>query len=296
MYTNVRIKLMIKCMQISHFNFLATMYMYQARERAWRIGQTRQVTVYRLLTSGTIEEKIYHRQIFKQFLTNRVLKDPRQRRFFKSNHLHELFTLDSSAVAGGSTETSALFAGTGSEILPPVKERKRKKRRRRESVSSDHERTKEGEEAGPNRKRRRKKKNKSCDQDAAISLDGGEGVSNQVTYQQAVASTSQETEGEDERKSRDQNTAMLLDDGEASSSSHVHDQQQSAVASISPKLRKKEKKKRKKKHKRVRVDGAEIEGLERTDVFEPGRGDEEGASNQEQDDYILKKLFKKSGE
>lgn len=33
----------------------------QARERAWRIGQTRPVTIYRLLTSGTIEEKIYHR-------------------------------------------------------------------------------------------------------------------------------------------------------------------------------------------------------------------------------------------
>ena len=33
----------------------------QARERTWRIGQTRQVTVYRLVTTGTIEEKIYHR-------------------------------------------------------------------------------------------------------------------------------------------------------------------------------------------------------------------------------------------
>lgn len=33
----------------------------QARERAWRIGQSRPVTVYRLLTTGTIEEKIYHR-------------------------------------------------------------------------------------------------------------------------------------------------------------------------------------------------------------------------------------------
>ena len=35
----------------------------QARERAWRIGQTRPVTIYRLLTAGTIEEKIYHRYI-----------------------------------------------------------------------------------------------------------------------------------------------------------------------------------------------------------------------------------------
>lgn len=30
----------------------------QARERAWRIGQDKQVTVYRLITAGTIEEKV----------------------------------------------------------------------------------------------------------------------------------------------------------------------------------------------------------------------------------------------
>ena len=65
----------------------------QARERAWRIGQKRDVTIYRLITSGTIEEKIYHRQIFKQFLTNKILKDPKQKRFFKYKHLRDLFTL-----------------------------------------------------------------------------------------------------------------------------------------------------------------------------------------------------------
>ncbi|XP_032857673.1 DNA excision repair protein ERCC-6 isoform X1 [Tyto alba] len=97
----------------------------QARERAWRIGQKKQVTVYRLLTAGTIEEKIYHRQIFKQFLTNRVLKDPKQRRFFKSNDLYELFTLSNPDMSQG-TETSAIFAGTGSDVQVPKHQLKRK--------------------------------------------------------------------------------------------------------------------------------------------------------------------------
>ncbi len=86
----------------------------QARERAWRIGQTRNVTIYRLLTSGTIEEKIYHRQIFKTFLSNKILKDPRQKRFFKANDMHELFSY--TCVDDNSVESSALLAGTGSEI------------------------------------------------------------------------------------------------------------------------------------------------------------------------------------
>jgi DNA excision repair protein ERCC-6 len=56
---------------------------------------------------------VYHRQIFKQFLCNKVLQDPRQRRFFKSNDLLELFTL---AESERTTETAAIFAGTGSEV------------------------------------------------------------------------------------------------------------------------------------------------------------------------------------
>ncbi|EJW81346.1 hypothetical protein WUBG_07746 [Wuchereria bancrofti] len=85
----------------------------QARERAWRIGQERAVTIYRLLTGGTIEEKIYHRQIFKVFLSNRILVDPRQRRFFKTNELHELFCLgDSKILKKEGTETAAILSGT----------------------------------------------------------------------------------------------------------------------------------------------------------------------------------------
>lgn len=78
----------------------------QARERAWRIGQQRHVIIYRLITAGTIEEKIYHRQVFKLYLTNRILRDAKQKRFFKTNDLHELFTLGESEK---NIETNALF-------------------------------------------------------------------------------------------------------------------------------------------------------------------------------------------
>eukprot|EP01132_Coremiostelium_polycephalum_P006184 gene6184-7700_t len=87
----------------------------QARERVYRIGQTKVVTIYRLVTSGTIEEKIYHRQIYKQFLTNKILKDPRQKRFFKTRHFKDLLTY--SKVEKGS-ETGDIFSGSNSEILP----------------------------------------------------------------------------------------------------------------------------------------------------------------------------------
>ncbi|XP_017487938.1 PREDICTED: DNA excision repair protein ERCC-6-like [Rhagoletis zephyria] len=89
----------------------------QARERCWRIGQRQDVIIYRLLTTGTVEEKIYHRQIYKQYLTNSVLKDPNHRRFFKINDLNELFTLSDF------NETTELF----SEAKTKFSDEKKKK-------------------------------------------------------------------------------------------------------------------------------------------------------------------------
>ena len=84
----------------------------QARERAWRLGQKREVEIYRLMTAGTIEEKIYHRQIFKQFLTNKILRDPKQRQTFQLRDLHDLFSLGDASGEQGETETGMLFKGT----------------------------------------------------------------------------------------------------------------------------------------------------------------------------------------
>lgn len=47
----------------------------QAVFRAYRYGQNRPVHVYRLLSAGTMEEKIYWRQITKQGLAARIVDE-----------------------------------------------------------------------------------------------------------------------------------------------------------------------------------------------------------------------------
>ncbi|XP_045521042.1 DNA excision repair protein ERCC-6-like [Pieris brassicae] len=94
----------------------------QAKERAWRIGQERDVTVYRLLSAGTIEEKIYQRQIFKNFLSNRILIDPNQKNVLTTSTLQGLFTLED-LNCDGDTETASLFKHTKITINDKTKEK-----------------------------------------------------------------------------------------------------------------------------------------------------------------------------
>lgn len=76
----------------------------QARERAWRLGQKREVLIYRLITKGTIEEKIYQRQIFKLLLSNRILEDPKQKALFSKSQIQELFQLNDETFTSQSNE------------------------------------------------------------------------------------------------------------------------------------------------------------------------------------------------
>ncbi|KKA27420.1 hypothetical protein TD95_002024 [Thielaviopsis punctulata] len=64
----------------------------QAVERAWRLGQKRPVEIYRLLTPGTIEEKIYRKQLYKQFMTDKIMTDTQFHRSFDSNSLADMFS------------------------------------------------------------------------------------------------------------------------------------------------------------------------------------------------------------
>ncbi|KAL4558658.1 hypothetical protein LXL04_036859 [Taraxacum kok-saghyz] len=119
----------------------------QARERAWRIGQTKDVTVYRLITRGTIEEKVYHRQIYKHFLTNKILKNPQQKRFFKARDMKDLFTLnDDDDKQNGTTETSNLFSQISEDVnivknenTPETSTKKKSKSKEKEKEKIDED-------------------------------------------------------------------------------------------------------------------------------------------------------------
>ncbi|GAB2229071.1 hypothetical protein Droror1_Dr00023206 [Drosera rotundifolia] len=65
----------------------------QSVDRAYRIGQTKDVIVYRLMTCGTIEEKIYRKQIFKGGLFRTATEHKEQTRYFSQQDLRELFSL-----------------------------------------------------------------------------------------------------------------------------------------------------------------------------------------------------------
>ncbi|GAP89587.1 putative DNA excision repair protein [Rosellinia necatrix] len=58
-------------------------YDLQAQDRAYRIGQVRDVDVYRLISVGTIEEITYARQIYKQQQANIGYNASNERRYFK---------------------------------------------------------------------------------------------------------------------------------------------------------------------------------------------------------------------
>ncbi|CAN6241018.1 unnamed protein product [Urochloa humidicola] len=65
----------------------------QSVDRAYRIGQTKDVIVYRLMTSATIEEKIYKLQVFKGGLFKTATEQKEQTRYFSKSEIRELFSL-----------------------------------------------------------------------------------------------------------------------------------------------------------------------------------------------------------
>jgi len=85
----------------------------QAIDRVHRIGQQREVVVYRLIGAGAIEDKMFRLQVFKRGLSKTYLEQESQIRFFTTKDLKQLFEPPSS-----SASTQSLMAEQiGTEAL-----------------------------------------------------------------------------------------------------------------------------------------------------------------------------------
>eukprot|EP01023_Acetabularia_acetabulum_P066448 TRINITY_DN8978_c0_g1_i2.p1 TRINITY_DN8978_c0_g1~~TRINITY_DN8978_c0_g1_i2.p1 ORF type:complete len:192 (-),score=33.25 TRINITY_DN8978_c0_g1_i2:321-896(-) len=71
----------------------------QAMARIWRDGQKNPCVIYRMLTTGTIEEKIYQRQVLKQDLAHLMQDMPQgSNQQFTREELRKLVHLNQSSV------------------------------------------------------------------------------------------------------------------------------------------------------------------------------------------------------
>ncbi|XP_050166743.1 DNA excision repair protein ERCC-6-like [Myiozetetes cayanensis] len=83
----------------------------QAVDRAYRIGQKENVVIYRLITCGTVEEKIYRRQVFKDSLIRQTTGDKKNPfRYFTKQELRELFTLEDTRTSVTQVQLQSLHA------------------------------------------------------------------------------------------------------------------------------------------------------------------------------------------
>jgi hypothetical protein len=85
----------------------------QAIDRVHRFGQRKNVVVYRLITAGTMEDKMFRLQVFKRGVSKAYLEQEQQMRFFSHKELKQLFEPPCQAAS-----TQALMAEQiGSEAL-----------------------------------------------------------------------------------------------------------------------------------------------------------------------------------
>ncbi|XP_014474094.1 PREDICTED: DNA excision repair protein ERCC-6-like [Dinoponera quadriceps] len=289
----------------------------QARARAWRIGQNKQVTIYRLITAGTIEEKMYHRQIFKLLLSNKVLDEPRQRRLFRTSDLVELFNLNE-PINGEASESDYLFReskltpATSGFSLKKIEEMRKLASALSKKISATNSVSKptrdEGEEASDGGRKHDEKNNNLRCNEAPVAED--ESSENQTLRSQRVST--QDSPGEDvnliagldgERRSGGDAEANDISKDEQldlipmkTANDNPAEKEESKSVLSGDKIESSRKRKRNKKKERKNV-SAMFEG-ERVSCLigrRLGRSDDrEQSVSSTDDDYVLRKLFAKS--
>ncbi|KAI9783079.1 MAG: helicase [Geoglossum umbratile] len=91
----------------------------QAMARIHRDGQRRDVKIYRLLTTGGLDEKIYQRQLTKQGLADSVMDNKASASIFTQSELRDLFSLDTESLCQTHDLLGCGCHGRGIQTLPP---------------------------------------------------------------------------------------------------------------------------------------------------------------------------------
>lgn len=211
-----------------------------------------------------------------------MLKDPRQRRFFKANDLYELFSLGQ-VHPKGQTETSAIFAGTGSDVTPK-KLKKQRSHDRGGGLRNDHPKS-----CDPGDGEEREGRGESCASNSETQT-----LQRLHVTENKINNSQEKVLGDSGPPTSDVVSVDPPDETLPPAIPSTSDRSQlTNRSSEKMKKRKKSKKHRKKKHRGCVVEGEEIVGVDRTGLYRAEEEDRQRGTSH--DDYILTKLFKKSG-
>ncbi|XP_012061567.1 PREDICTED: DNA repair and recombination protein RAD54-like [Atta cephalotes] len=95
----------------------------QAMARVWRDGQKKPCFVYRFLSTGTIEEKIFQRQAHKKALSSTVVdQEDDVARHFTINDLRDLFKLEENTVSDTHAKFKCKRCINGIEVKGPLEQ------------------------------------------------------------------------------------------------------------------------------------------------------------------------------
>ena len=168
------------------------------------------------------------------------------------------------------TETSAILAGTGSEIKIPSRKKRKRNSSSLRSLYKSHENELEG-----------------CHDTEQM---------NNTTINEQDKTTSNDHEIDSNLPSTsglDQNT--VKEEKRIGNSDVTEEKMELMLSSNHQRKSKKKKKKKRKRQRDMEVDGHCINGLDDIDIYNPGSEDEENTTANRQDNLILRKLFNKSG-
>lgn len=260
--------------------------------------------------------QMYHRQIFKILLSNRVLDEPRQRRLFKTSDLVELFNLNE-PIDGEFSESDRLFReskltpATGGFSHSKIEEMRKLASRLSKKISataaaakSTRDEDKSANDGTHERKNDKQNNNLRCNEVAAVAEDGSS--ENQTLLpQQTTAQESSHERNEDNSNSdavirKDSNvenndTSKNNFEQNTTPMKSANDnfvEKEGKIVSSDDKVKSRRHKKSKKRNISAMFEGERVSCLIGRRLGRPE--EKEDSVSTADDDYVLRKLFAKS--